>query len=368
MKIKKHVLAIAAIVSASLSSASVMAADLELVAKFEDARPGNPTLTVDGKLIVTMSALVNPDIHVREVLADGSTRPYPNLEWAGKAGEHGKGIASTIGIKADTNGILWVLDMGNKQHTPKLIGWDTYANKLHRSIVFPSGVVDKHSFIQDIAIDTKRNRAYLADMTLDKKTGTTPAPAILVVDLETGEVRRTLENHESFQSDGKPIFVEGRIVAHSDSKGDAVYHQYGLNPIAIDPQQEWVYFGPMGGTTIHRIPADALADDSLNYEQLSGFIEFYRNKPRTDGFTVDAHGDVYVTDVENSAIGVVKEDGYHVVVQDEKLSWPDGVALSQDGWLYVVANQLHNLPGLNQGKDASKPPFTIYKINVNDVE
>ena len=56
------------------------------------------------------------------------------------------------------------------------------------------------------------------------------------------------------------------------------------------------------------------------------------------------------------------------MVQDEKLSWPDGVALSQDGWLYVVANQLHNLPGLNQGKDASKPPFTIYKINVNDVE
>ncbi|MEI8642467.1 hypothetical protein P4S68_21575 [Pseudoalteromonas sp. Hal099] len=60
MKMKKHVLAIAAIVSASLSSASVMAADLELVAKFEDARPGNPTLTVDGKLIVTMSATGEP--------------------------------------------------------------------------------------------------------------------------------------------------------------------------------------------------------------------------------------------------------------------------------------------------------------------
>ncbi|MEI8642468.1 hypothetical protein P4S68_21580 [Pseudoalteromonas sp. Hal099] len=57
------------------------------------------------------------------------TKPYPNLEWAWKAAMHGKGIASTIGSeKPDTNGILWVLDMGNKQHTPKLIGWDTYAN------------------------------------------------------------------------------------------------------------------------------------------------------------------------------------------------------------------------------------------------
>lgn len=363
MKMKKHAAAIAAFFAMSVTSASTLAGDLELVAKFEEARPGNPTVTVDGRLVVSMSALVNPDIHVREVLADGSTIPYPNEEWAGRAGEHGKGIASTIGIKADSNGILWVLDMGNKEHTPKLVGWDSVNNKLHRSIVFPSGVVKDNSFIQDIAIDTLRNRAYIADMTLDKETGTTPAPAILVVNLETGEVKRVLENHDSFQSDGKPIYVEGRMVAHLDKKGDPVYHQYGLNPIAIDPQRNWVYYGPMGGKMIYRIPAAALANDMLSDAELEMQIEPYRAKPRTDGFTVDANGDVYVTDIENNAIGVVKSDGYHVLAKDKRLSWPDGVALTQDGILYIVVNQLHNLPGLNQGKDASKPPYTIFKID-----
>ena len=253
--------------------------------------------------------------------------------------------------------------MGNAEHSPKLIGWDSVNNKLHRSIVFPSGVVNEKSFIQDIAIDTLRNRAYIADMSLDKLTGTTPSPAILVVNLETGEVKRVLENHASFQSDGKPIYVEGQIVAHLDDKKQPVYHQYGLNPIAIDPQRNWVYYGPMGGKMIYRIPAAVLADDSLNDKQMAQFIEQYREKPRTDGFTVDGNGDVYVTDIENNAIGVVKEDGYHILVQDERLSWPDGVALSEDGTLYIVVNQLHNLPGLNQGKDTSKPPYTIFKID-----
>lgn len=366
MKLNKLVTAFSAVLIPLSVAQFAAASDLELVANFDQARPGNPTVTTDGRLIVSMSALVNPDIHVREVLTDGSTVPYPNEIWAGRAGEHGYGIASTIGIKADSNGVLWVLDMGNKEHSPKLVGWDTVNNKLHRSIVFPSGVVHEQSFIQDIAIDTKRKRAYIADMTLDKVTGTTPSPAILVVNLETGETQRVLNDHQSFQSDGEPIYVEGRIVAHSDENGAPVYHQYGLNPIAIDPQQSWVYFGAMGGTQIYRIPADVLADLSLTDAQRAQAIEEYREKPRTDGFTVDGKGNVYVTDVENNAIGVVREDGYHILAQDERLSWPDGVALSQDGFLYVVANQLHNLPGLNQGQDTSKPPYSIFKIDVRD--
>jgi len=58
--------------------------------------------------------------------------------------------------------------------------------------------------------------------------------------------------------------------------------------------------------------------------------------------------------------------GMKTIAQSKKdLSWPDGVAI-HGNYLYIVANQLHNLPLLNEGKDASKPPYLVLKIKLQD--
>jgi sugar lactone lactonase YvrE len=179
-------------------------------------------------------------------------------------------------------------------------------------------------------------------------------------------VRRVLERHPSTLPEGPPVVVDGAPVAHRGPGGRAVPHRYGLNPIALDPQGAWVYYGAMGGRTLYRVPAAALADDGLPPERLAAQVARYAGKPPCDGIAVDAAGTVYVTDVERHAVGAARPDGYRVLVRDpDRLQWPDGLFLAADGWLYVTANQLHRLPNLNRGVDASRPPYYLHRLRVS---
>ena len=343
---------------------------LQTVATFDDVRPGNPAVAPGGRTFLTMSALSEPDVNVVEVLAGGGTRPFPNPGWAGQPGPRSvRGIAATIGIRTGPDGTVWVLDMGDREadptQPPKLVAWHADGT-LARVVFFPEPVLREHSFLQDFAVDPRRGRVYVADMTFDPEAGASDYPAFLVVDLETGMVRRVLERHPSTMPSGEPVVVDGRAVGHLDPAGQPVPHLYGLNPVAIDPQGEWVYFGAMGGKAVHRVPAAALADPDLPPGRLAALVEQYAEKPHSDGIAVDGAGNVYVTDVERHAVGVARPEGYRTLVRDgERLAWPDGLSLADDGWLYVTANQLHNLPALNYGVDASRPPFYLHRLRIS---
>jgi len=75
--------------------------------------------------------------------------------------------------------------MGGAYSAPKLVGWNTQADALHKIIDIPSDVVTPISFLQDFALDEERGQIYIADMTF-----TAPAsdlkPAFIVINIETG--------------------------------------------------------------------------------------------------------------------------------------------------------------------------------------
>lgn len=341
---------------------------LETLAIFADTRPGNPAVLPNKRIFVTLSALVKPEINVNEVLPNGSLRPFPNVQWASKPEKNGIGINKTIGIKAMADGTVWILDMGEmeKGFAPQLIAWDTAKNALKKVIVLPNSVLRPNTFAQDFVVDSKRNKIYLADMTFDLKTGRSDYPAMIVIDIDTGLARRVLENHVSFLPGDQPIVINGKQISHRSDNGQTLVHYYGLNPIAIDPNNEWVYYGAMSGKKIYRIKAGALANPDLSDAQLGGSVESYREKPFCDGIAVDAKGNVYVTDVENFAVGAATANGYRTLARDPKLlAWADGFALTADGWLYITVNQLHTLPGLNNGRDESAPPYYLHRLNVS---
>lgn len=338
---------------------------LETVAIFPDERPGNPTVMRDGRVLVSISAIIAPQFAVRAIASDGNHTPYPDEFWAGKPRPDGRGMAGVIGIRADADGIVWMLDLGDRTHQPKLVGWNDYENRLHKVIVLPQNVLRPSSFAQDFVIDRRRRRIYIADMTLNPG-GASDYPAIIVVDLDTGLSRRMLEAHPTLMPSEDPVRVDGKTISLRMADGELVPYRYGLNPIAMDPLGKWVYFGAMSGTSVHRIPADALADES-DVAALAAQMEYWCAKPRCDGFDVDALGNIYVTDVENSAIGLASPMGYSILAQDrDRLGWPDGVELDSEGrWLYITANQLHRLPVLNGGVDESSPPFRLLRIRVD---
>jgi sugar lactone lactonase YvrE len=336
-------------------------AQIEIVAEFE-ARPGNPAVTPDNRKIVSMQPIDKPEFQVVEVLPDGTKKPFPNEKWASVVSPDGTGMQAVIGVIADTNGIVWMLDMGGNRQAPKLVGWNTKNDTLHRVIVFPATASKPNSFHQDMAIDTERNKAYVADMTRGDLLGES-APAILVIDLDTGLVRRVLEGDKHFEPGSETMVINGNAFATKPPDGDIGPILLGLNPITIDPKNEWVYFGSISSNGLYRIPAQSLADPGLSDDQLSAQIEPYREKRNSDGISIDDKGNVYVTDVQNNAIGVATPESYELLVKDnDMLKWPDGLAFGPDGWLYATVNQLDLHEVLNSGVKGGKPPYYLVRV------
>jgi sugar lactone lactonase YvrE len=158
-------------------------------------------------------------------------------------------------------------------------------------------------------------------------------PAIVVVDLRTGAVRRTLERHPSLAPEDIVVAIDGHLLQGTNAAGEAEEPRFGLNPIAIDPASEWVYYGAFSGTSVYRVRAADLADPTLAPALLSERVERYGDKVPSDGIGVDGGGNVYVTDLGRNAIGVTEPGGaYRILIQDDRLSWPDGMALGPDGF------------------------------------
>ena len=357
-------------------------AKLTIFAKISDTRPGNITVTPDNRVIITQQPPDGSTLRVVEVLSDGTKVPFPTQDWADGPETGEVGIAGTIGIKSDANGVVWILDMGGENAGPKLVGWDTQSEALHKIIEIPADVVTPISFLQDFVLDEELSKIYIADMTF-----TAPAsalrPAFVVVDLETGAARRVLEGAERLVPSNEDVIIDGNLVGFRDGDGKAMPWHLPMNAISIDPTFENVYFGTMNGRNIWRIPAsphpripaavladealddealddEALDDEALDDAGLVAPITRYAEKGPNDGFIVDAQGRDFSGDVTRNAVTVSTPGNFEIFAQDDTLlRWPDGFALGPDGTMYIVANQLNTHPALNMGEDGSNHAYVI---------
>ncbi|WP_261396911.1 major royal jelly family protein [Photobacterium rosenbergii] len=343
---------------------TAQAADIEVVAKLDGTRPGNITVTEQGRTFLSMQPLDAPELRVVELLKDGTTKAFPNQDWADGPEKGDVGFSSVIGIDSTPDGVVWILDMGSENAPAQIVAWDSVNNRLFKQIEIGKEVMVANSFLQDFALDTKRNLMYIADTSLGNLFGE-PAPAFVVVDLETGKSRRVLESHPALLSPLHDLEIDGSLMAakREDGSVDALY--LGLNPITIDKQFEWVYFGTVNGSAIYRIPASALANNKLSEQSLGEKIEFYSEKRPSDGMIISDNGVIYVGDVEKNAIGMVRDGQYQIFAQDDKrLSWADGFSI-QNRYLYVTQNSLHLNPALNEGEEGATKPYHVLRIKLD---
>lgn len=333
---------------------------LETVTEFNDYRGGGITITPAGRILVSMHPLDAPAVKVVEVMANGSKQPFPTADWADGPEKGEVGFTSVIGIHSDSNGIVWVLDMGSDKTPAQLIAWDTVKNTHHKTIKITKSALVNNSFIQDFVIDEKNGKIYIADMTFGNFQGATK-PAIIVVDLKTSESTRILEGISAFMPLDRDIVIEASLLASKSPEGKTTKLRFGLNPIAIDDKNEWVYFGAFTGDKIYRIPAASLADRHLSDKKRESQIEEFGPKNPSDGIAFWPGGGILVTDLENNAVGLTTKDKYEVLVQDKLLSWPDSFAVS-NGWVYITQDQLHQHPAFSQGLGNAKPPYKLMRF------
>lgn len=319
--------------------------------------PGNLTVTPEGRILMSLHQFFEPRWRVVEVGEDGQLVPFPNAQWA--AGEPQRySLDSVLGIQSDSRGRVWMLDNGMRSNrTPKLVAWDTASARLLRVIHLPAPATPEGAFVNDLAIDEQHSTIYIADPARGSDA------ALIVVDIETGLARRVLQGHLSVVPEDLDLVIDGKPVEIRREDGTTIRPRVGVNPIALDTRGEWLYFGPMHGTSLYRVPTRDLRDTTLSPESLANRVERYSDKPICDGISIDQEGNIYVSDIGNNAVGVVDLNrSYRILVQDERLSWPDAFSFGPDGKLYTVVNQLHRTAVLNAGEMSATPPYYIFRI------
>ncbi len=346
-------LLLVSLLSADRAGAEVRA--LETVASFGPGTPpGNVAVGPQGRVYLSLHQFYEPELRVVELQKDGSTLAYPPHGWNQPPGPEGIGLNAVLGLVADRRGVLWLLDNAmTSADAPRLLGWDTRTNRLDRSIYLPMPMTREDAFLNDLAVDRVHGAVYVAD------TAAGSNAALIVVDLATGHARRVLEGHRSVLPEDVDMVIDGRTVTLGGAPA-----RIGVNPITVDPAAEWVYFGPMSGTSLYRVRTSDLLKVDLPSADLAARVERYGDKPISDGITVDGAGNVYITDITANAIGVTRPDGrYEILYQDDaRLSWPDGFAFGPDEYVYVTVNQLHRSPVLADGGGTAQMPFLLLRF------
>ncbi|MEM6711499.1 MAG: L-dopachrome tautomerase-related protein [Pseudomonadota bacterium] len=328
-------------------------AEIETYVTFDaEMPPGNLAIGPDGRMFMSVHEFYGKDLRIVEVMPDGSTVPYPNEAWANAPIGDGPGLRGVLGLNADREGILWMLDGQGEGHTGRIVGWDTKTETLHAIYYLGQPAALPTSFLNDLAVDREHDAIYITD------TANAETTALIVLDLDTGRARRVLQASDFTAPEDTDMVIDGNVVTLGGAPA-----RIGANPITIDPTNEWVYFAPMTASAMYRVRTTDLLDESLSEAELASRVERYGDKPISDGSTVDAAGNVYITSITEDAVGVTRPDGsYEILYQDDAMSWPDGFAMGADGFVYVTINELHRSPVLNGGDDATQGEFAIMRF------
>lgn len=339
------------------------AAELEVVASLP-VGPGGITVTPDKQIIVGLHPFFSPKKQVVRITPDGKMVPFPNEAWNRRSSQSDTCFDSVIGVQCDPNGIVWMLDSGMRSwSSPKLVAWDLVKNVLHRIIHLTPPVITlptlmpDNAFLNDLAVDVTHQAIYIS------RSGGPGDSGLIVVNLQTGTARQVLTGHPGVEPENVDIVMSNRILDFTLPDSGRLKLLIGVNPLVLDCEDKWLYFGAMNGKSLYRIRAADLLDTKVTEEELGRRVERYADKPVCDGISIDNAGNIYISDIEVNAIGVIAPDkSYKRMLTDPRISWPESFSFGPDGYLYFVAGQLHLSPPLNGGKNESKKPFHVFRV------
>jgi sugar lactone lactonase YvrE len=345
---------------------------VEAVAAFDGPMPTGVTVSREGRIFVTFPRWGDAVEFTVAELKDGKPVPYPdaNLNRLNKD-RPGDSLVSVQSAVVGPEDRLWLLDTGSVEFGPvlpggpKLVGVDLKTNKVFKTIHFPQEVVPETSYPNDVRFDLGRGKggvAYITDSSLKGTNG------LIIVDLETGESHRRLTGHPSTKPDQQflPI-VEGRPLMNRPPVGKPTHMTFGSDGIAISHNGKHLYYSPLSSRRLYRVRTNVLVDKNADEEEVAATVEYLGDRGfASDGLESDDKGRLYLTDYEDNAILRRKVDGsYETLAYDPRLLWPDTLSLASDGYLYVIANQLHRQPQFHGGKDLRQKPYGLFRIRID---
>lgn len=309
---------------------------------------GNVAVSGDGRVFFTVHPEARPEGNKLLEFVDGASVPWPD----GRVQQ--RLFDTPLGVVADRQGRLWVIDHGNHGlREPRLLGFDIETGTLIADERFNSVIAPVGSLLQDLAVSPDGKTLIISDASYWRKS-----PALIVYDIKSGSTRRVLERDPSVSAENYLIKSNNRPMSFL---GGMIALRGGVNGLALDDQ--WLYYGAISGSGLYRVPLTDLRTRYMPDSQLAAHVERYATKPLSDGMSIDAAGNVYVTDVEHNAVYVVGPDKTaKTLIRSEAIRWPDGIAIGPDDWLYVTDSALSELVLRSAEEIRAKGPFYLYRF------
>lgn len=324
----------------SLPSTAQPLAKLEPVATFEHQVTG-VAVAKDGRVFVNFPRWTeDAPVSVAEVKG-GKLVPYPDEGWNSwrnarkdqvTPNDHWVCVQSVV---ADGRGSLWVLDPaapameGVVKGGPKLVRIDLKTDKVTRVYPFDERVAPQGTYLNDVRFSPDGKWGYLTD---------SGRGAILVIDLESGDIRRVLDGVTSTQAEkGVMVHVDGKPLRRPDGKAPS----FAADGIALSTDGETLYWQSISAYTLYSIPTAALRDPNLQTPQLEAQVKKAGGTVIADGHWISRKGQYFITSPEDSSVKLREAEGRLVnAVQDKKLRWPDSMAEGPDGTIYVTGSHI----------------------------
>ena len=307
------------------------------------------TQSASGRLFLPVQPRKPGEPHLIEVL-DGRPVPYPNADWNASGPPDGH-FVNVNAIRVGPDGALWVVDGGSPSiadpavpGAARLIRVDLATNKVSR-VYDLAAAAKPRTFVDDVRFNG--GHAYFTDAR---------EPGLIVLDLATGHARRVLDGDPSTTA-RRPIRAEGRELRGANGRPVFVH----ADQLEVSPNGRWLYFQPCDGG-LSRIET-RLLDDPGNGGELSRHVQRFAATPTTGGTAIAGDGTMYFSDTDRSRILTVSPEGrIATLIADQRLAWPDAMWISDRGELLMAASQLDRTAGMNGGKDAVRPPVTVYAL------
>ncbi len=369
---------------------------LEQVATFNGPMPTGVTVARTNRIFVNFPRWGDDVPFTVAEIVNGKAVAFPDPkinDWPGRntsdptqykdQEQNQSHFVSVQSVVVDPANRVWVLDAGSPMLKnalpggPKLVAIDLTTNKVVKRILLPPTVAGPTSYMNDVRFDLRigspagtdgiRGIAYITDSSEKGPTG------FVVVDLATGQSWRKLDDIQAVKPEpGFLMFAEGRPLYKTEPGKPAKPGIFANDSLAISADGSKLFFCPVSSTKLYSVPTAALRDKSLTPEATAKQVALVTGKESSDGLESDAEGNVYSTAPASGSILKISSNpnfagGVEVstLVHDPRLLWPDTMSLSDDGYLYVTANQLFNQPSMHDGKDLRRKPYMLFRVKVD---
>ena len=351
---------------------------LEPVAYFNGPMPTGVTVSRKGRIFVNFPRWGDDVPFTVGEVRDGRTVAYPNQEFNQMNEQDLAGsLVSVQSVVVDPADHLWILDTGSplfkptRYGGPKLVCVDLETNKVVKKILIPQDVALPTTYLNDVRFDLRQGKGHDGGIAFITDSAQNGPNGIIVVDLDSGESWRRLNDHPSTKAEGLEDFlpvVEGRPFLMKQNDGSITpAANMGSDGIAISASGDRLYYCPLASRRLYSVSTVALADRSLDDQSVGSTVKQEGDKGgASDGLESDAEGHIYATNYEHNAILRRSPNSeWETVAHDPRLLWPDTLSLASDEHLYVTANQLHRQARFHNGHDLRRKPYTLFRVRVD---